>query len=78
MADTDTDYAFSSLVDAAEDPAVTTGYTDYFTSDGRQTTLATDCQGAARIQARKEGFLRDNRRIVVGVEQSRHNLCAEL
>ncbi|USW46720.1 hypothetical protein Slin15195_G000390 [Septoria linicola] len=53
-----------ALIDAAEDPAVITGYTDYFTPDGRQTTLATDCQGAARIQACKEGFLKDNRRIV--------------
>ncbi|CZT45835.1 uncharacterized protein RSE6_06190 [Rhynchosporium secalis] len=55
---------YKNLVNAAEDPAVTTGYTDYFPTDGMQTTLSIHCVGAAGIQACKSGFLRDGRRLV--------------
>ena len=55
----------SSLVDAAEDPAVTTGYTDYFPPDGMQTTLTIHCVGAAGIQRCKDGFLVGGRQLVV-------------
>ncbi|GIZ36599.1 hypothetical protein CKM354_000006900 [Cercospora kikuchii] len=53
-----------ALVNAAERRDVTTGYTDYFPSDGMQTTLTIHCVGAARIQACKEGFLVNGREIV--------------
>lgn len=53
------------MVTAAEDPAVTTGYTDYFVADGMQTTLTIHCVGAAAIQKCKEGFLVNDRSIVV-------------
>lgn len=54
-----------SLVDAAEDPDVTTGYTDYFPADGMQTTLTIHCVGATAIQKCKESFLVNGRSIVV-------------
>ncbi len=53
------------LVDAAENPNITTGFTDYFPADGMQTTLTLHCVGAARIQACKEYFLADGRQLVV-------------
>ncbi|PSN68593.1 hypothetical protein BS50DRAFT_548872 [Corynespora cassiicola Philippines] len=53
-----------ALVDAAEDPAVTTGYTDYFPPDGMQTTLTIHCVGAAGIQRCKDGFLVGGRQLV--------------
>ncbi|KAI1670796.1 Hydroxymethylglutaryl-coenzyme A reductase [Pyrenophora tritici-repentis] len=46
-----------ALVTAAEDPAATTEYTDYFTKDGMQTTLTIHCVGAAAITKCKNGFL---------------------
>ncbi|KAJ5032810.1 uncharacterized protein L3040_009402 [Drepanopeziza brunnea f. sp. 'multigermtubi'] len=55
---------FQALVDAAEDPAVTTGYTDYFPADGMQTTLTLHCVGASGIQACKDYFLQDGRQLV--------------
>ncbi|KAL2071332.1 hypothetical protein VTL71DRAFT_12567 [Oculimacula yallundae] len=55
---------FEKLVNAAEDPAVTTGYTDYFPANGMQTTLTIQCVGAARIQECKNGFLKDGRQLV--------------
>lgn len=58
-------YYTCRLVDAAEDPAVTTGYTDYFPEDGRQTTVTLDCQGADSIQKCKEAFLKNGRSLVV-------------
>lgn len=53
------------MVTAAEDPAVTTGYTDYFVADGMQTTLTIHCVGASAIQKCKESFLVNDRSIVV-------------
>ncbi|CZT16157.1 uncharacterized protein RCC_01998 [Ramularia collo-cygni] len=53
-----------ALVDAAEDPKVTTGYTDYFPPDGMQTTLTIHCAGAAAIQKCKESFLVNGRVLV--------------
>ncbi|KAG4410702.1 hypothetical protein IFR04_016166 [Cadophora malorum] len=55
---------FQALVDAAENPNITTGFTDYFPADGMQTTLTLHCVGAARIQACKEYFLADGRQLV--------------
>lgn len=52
-------------MDAAEDPDVTTGYTDYFPADGMQTTLSIHCVGAASIQKCKEAFLVNGRSLVV-------------
>lgn len=56
---------FNRLIDAAEDPNVTTGFTDYFPADGMQTTLTLHCVGAARIQGCKNFFLSDGRQLVV-------------
>ncbi|KAK2625048.1 hypothetical protein QTJ16_005417 [Diplocarpon rosae] len=53
-----------ALVSAAEDPSVTTGYTDYFPADGMQTTLTLHCVGAAGIQTCKDNFLSDGRNLV--------------
>lgn len=53
------------LINAAEDPNVTTGFTDYFPVDGMQTTLTLHCVGAARIQGCKDYFLADGRQLVV-------------
>ncbi|ORY61494.1 uncharacterized protein BCR38DRAFT_459361 [Pseudomassariella vexata] len=55
---------FEALVNAAEDPDVTMGYTDYFPADGLQTTLSLHCVGAAGIQKCKDGFLADGRQLV--------------
>lgn len=55
------------MVDAAEDPEVTTGYTDYFPADGDQTTLTIRCVGAAEIQKCKEQFLVNGRQLVVSL-----------
>ncbi|KAH6721926.1 hypothetical protein DL95DRAFT_382665 [Leptodontidium sp. 2 PMI_412] len=55
---------FQALIDAAEDPNVTTGFTDYFPADGMQTTLTLHCVGAARIQGCKNFFLSDGRQLV--------------
>ena len=55
-----------SLVSAAEDGSVTTGYTDYFPADGMQTTETIHCVGAAAIQKCKEAFLVNGRELVVG------------
>lgn len=60
-----TDTNACSLVDAAEDPAVTTGYTDYFPADGMQTTLTIHCAGAENIQKCKSAFLVNGRELVV-------------
>ncbi|PSN61501.1 hypothetical protein BS50DRAFT_651725 [Corynespora cassiicola Philippines] len=46
-----------ALVTAAENPAATNAYTDYFTPDGMQTTLSIHCVGAAAITKCKQGFL---------------------
>ncbi|PVH98871.1 hypothetical protein DM02DRAFT_530266 [Periconia macrospinosa] len=45
-----------ALVTAAEDPAATTEYTDYFPADGLQTTLTIQCVGANIVKC-KQGFL---------------------
>lgn len=55
----------NSLVNAAEDGSVTTGYTDYFPADGMQTTETIHCVGAAGIQKCKEAFLVNGRELVV-------------
>lgn len=60
-----------SLVNAAEDGSVTTGYTDYFPADGMQTTETIHCVGAAGIQKCKEAFLVNGRELVV----RSHCLC---
>ncbi|KAJ4394038.1 hypothetical protein N0V93_003255 [Gnomoniopsis smithogilvyi] len=52
------------LVNAAEDPNITTGYTDYFPADGMQTTLTIHCVGATGIQKCKEAFLVNGRELV--------------
>lgn len=59
-----------SLVNAAEDGSVTTGYTDYFPADGMQTTETIHCVGAAGIQKCKEAFLVNGRELVVGLDCS--------
>lgn len=59
-----------SLVNAAEDGSVTTGYTDYFPADGMQTTETIHCVGAAGIQKCKEAFLVNGRELVVGLNCS--------
>lgn len=56
-----------SLVNAAEDGSVTTGYTDYFPADGMQTTETIHCVGAAGIQKCKEAFLVNGRELVVSL-----------
>ncbi|PVH83811.1 hypothetical protein DL98DRAFT_585277 [Cadophora sp. DSE1049] len=56
-----------ALIDAAENPNITTGFTDYFPSDGMQTTLTLHCVGATRIQACKDYFLADGRELVVSL-----------
>lgn len=57
-----------SLVNAAEDGSVTTGYTDYFPADGMQTTESIHCVGAVGIQNCKNAFLVNGRELVVGLQ----------
>lgn len=59
-------------MNAAEDPNITTGYTDYFPADGMQTTLTIHCVGAARIQKCKNAFLVNGRQLVVGLSLHFH------
>lgn len=61
------------MVTAAEELNVTTGYTDYFPSDGMQTTLTIHCVGAESIQKCKESFLVNGRQLVVSSSQLRAN-----
>lgn len=62
----------NSLVNAAEDGSVTTGYTDYFPADGMQTTETIHCVGAAGIQKCKEAFLVNGRELVVSLNDLRY------
>ncbi|KAL1794092.1 hypothetical protein ACET3X_007513 [Alternaria dauci] len=62
----------NALVTAAEDPAATTEYTDYFTEDGMQTTLSIHCVGAAAITRCKNGFLPTNGSMKLIVQNSLH------
>lgn len=62
----------NSLVNAAEDGSVTTGYTDYFPADGMQTTETIHCVGAAGIQKCKEAFLVNGRELVVSLNDFRY------
>lgn len=63
------------MVNAAEDPNITTGYTDYFPADGDQTTLTIKCVGAAEIQKCKESFLVNGRQLVVSLSLSLLENC---